>query len=80
MAKIDAALGERRAADAQKLLDNCRGSGCFKRWKKLDTMYDGIGNPKEAIVIYKRLIRLTRDPRGQEWFKKRITALSESVD
>lgn len=80
MAKIDAALGERRAADAQKLLDNCRGSGCFKRWKKLATMYDGIGNPKEAIVIYKRLIRLTRDPRGQEWFKKRITALSESVD
>jgi len=79
-AGIDSALKDFSAADAHRLLGSCKGSGCVKRWKKLAKMYEGFGEPKNAIAVYKRLIRMTRDPTSKERFKKKITALGGTVD
>ncbi|NOZ02272.1 MAG: tetratricopeptide repeat-containing protein [Deltaproteobacteria bacterium] len=58
----------------------CKGSGCFKRWKKVAKMYEGFGDPAKAIKVYRRLVGMTHDPTSKERFRKRIIALGGTPD
>lgn len=78
--KIDQALAEGKADEAEKLLDRCTDVGCYSRWNSLAVVYESREDNDGAVRAYRRLFDMARTEAEKKQHSDRIRALTGKVD
>jgi len=79
-ARIDDEIAAGNLAEADRLLAQCQGKGCFRRAKGLGDAWQSRGDNDRAIKAYKRAMSMTQDPTTRERIARTIQALGGSAE
>lgn len=79
-ARIDDEIASGNLDEAERLLSQCAGKGCFRRAKGLGDAWQSRGGSAKAISAYKRAMQLTQDPTTRARLAKLIETLGGSPD